>query len=125
MADSSPPPSPSSSTCPEPGGRPAGGPPGPATGPSARGLRRRPLGPGDRAVAQAQFARTDLTGAERRQEAIEIKARHIVEAAADGAGAGGVEDFFENVGAEEIDLLTPFLTATIAAVQTHHDGLPA
>jgi hypothetical protein len=82
----------------------------------------------DRAAAQAELLRTDLTGAERRrQESLEIKARHIIEAAAEGsgAGAGGVEDFMENVGAEEIDVLTPFLTTAIAAVQTHHDALPA
>jgi len=82
----------------------------------------------DRAAAQAQLARTDLSGTERRrQEALEIKARHIIEAAAEGTGdgAGGVEDFFQDVAAEEIDVLTPFLTTAIAAVQTRHDALPA
>jgi hypothetical protein len=82
----------------------------------------------DRAAAQAQLARTDLSSAERRrQESLEIKARHLIEAAAEGDsdGAGGVADFFENVGAAEIDLLTPFLTTTIADVQLRHDALPA
>jgi len=81
----------------------------------------------DRVAAQAQLARTDLTAAERRrQETIELRARHLIDAAAEGSGdgTGGVEDFMQNVGAAEIDLVRPFLTATIAAVQVRHDGLP-
>lgn len=74
-----------------------------------------------------QLARPDLTAADRRRYDDQLLTANYQRArlenrAADGGGAAA---FLADVDSDQIDAQVALLTGAIAAVQTHHDALPA
>ncbi|WP_046243370.1 hypothetical protein [Hymenobacter terrenus] len=79
------------------------------------------------AYATQELARPDLSDADRkRYKAQEMTTRHLKERLENRAEEeGGTNAFLADVDADQVDAQVAVLTTAIAAVQAHHDGLPA